>query len=43
VQRNNEMAVEIRERMAKDAEGKQEINMFDTKENKDMLAKATGG
>lgn len=41
VQRNNEMAVEIRERMAKDAEGKQEINMFDTKENKEMLAKAT--
>ena len=43
VQRNNEMAVEIRERMAKDAEGKEEINMFDTKANKNMLAKATGG
>ena len=43
VQRNNEMAVEIRERMAKAAEGKEEINMFDTKENAAMLARATGG
>ena len=43
VRRNNEMAVEIHERMAKAAEGKPEINMFDTKENKDMLAKATAG
>ncbi|NQV57635.1 MAG: glutathione S-transferase N-terminal domain-containing protein [Rhodospirillales bacterium] len=41
VQRNNEMATEIRERMAKDAEGKAEINMFDTKQNKEMLAEAT--
>jgi GST-like protein len=41
VQRNNKMAAEIRERMAKAAEGKQAIKMYDTKDNADRLAKAT--
>jgi len=41
VQRNNKMAAEIRERMTKAAEGKQAINMFDTKDNADRLAQAT--
>ena len=41
VQRNNKMAAEIRERMAKAAEGKTAINMFDTKDNAERLARAT--
>jgi GST-like protein len=41
VQRNNKMATEIRERMAKAAEGKQAIKMYDTKDNAERLAKAT--
>ena len=31
----------LRERMTKAAEGKQAINMFDTKDNADRLARAT--
>ena len=42
VQRNNAMAKEIRERMAKAAEGKQSLNLYDTKDNAARLAKATG-
>jgi GST-like protein len=41
VQRNNKMATEIRERMNKAAEGKSAINIFDTKDNAERLAKAT--
>ena len=36
------MAKEIRERMAKAAEGKQSLNLYDTKDNAARLAKATG-
>jgi GST-like protein len=43
VQRNNKMAAEIRERMTKAAEGKTAINMFDTKDNAERLARATKG
>jgi GST-like protein len=35
------MAAEIRERMSKAAEGKTAINMFDTKDNAERLARAT--
>jgi GST-like protein len=41
VQRNNTMATEIRERMAKEAEGKPAIEMYNTKDNLERLAKAT--
>ena len=42
VRRNNAMATEIRARMAKAAEGKTSINMFDTKDNAERLSRATG-
>jgi GSH-dependent disulfide-bond oxidoreductase len=42
VQRNNKMATEIRARMAKAAEGKTPINMYDTKDNAQRLSRATG-
>ena len=42
VQRNNAMAKEIRERMEKAAEGKQALNIYDTRDNAERLAKATG-
>lgn len=42
VQRNNRLAPEIRERMAKAAEGKTPINMYDTKDNAARLVQATG-
>jgi GST-like protein len=35
------MATEIRERMAKATEGKQAINLYDTKDNAARLASAT--
>jgi GSH-dependent disulfide-bond oxidoreductase len=41
VQRNNAMALEIRERMAKAVEGKETINIYDTKDNAQRLAAAT--
>jgi GST-like protein len=41
VQRNNEMAVEIRARMEKTAEGKSMINMYDTRDNANRLTEAT--
>jgi len=41
VQRNDKMAVEIRARMTRAAEGKAEISMFDTKDNAARLARAT--
>jgi len=41
VQRNNAMATEIRERMAKAAEGKEAVNIYDTKDNAQRLAAAT--
>ena len=41
VQRNDKMATEIRARMAKAAESRQQINMFDTKDNAARLAQAT--
>jgi GSH-dependent disulfide-bond oxidoreductase len=41
VQRNNKMATEIRERMAKAAEGKEAVNIYDTKDNAQRLAAAT--
>ncbi len=43
VQRNNKMANEIRERMNKAAEGKEAVNIYDTKDNAARLTKATGG
>ena len=42
VQRNNKLATEIRARMAKAAEGKTPINMYDTKDNAQRLSRATG-
>jgi len=42
VQRNNKMADEIRARMAKAAEGKTAIDMFNTQDNAARLARATG-
>lgn len=41
VQRNNTMANEIRDRMTKAAEGKEAVNIYDTKDNAARLAKAT--
>jgi GST-like protein len=41
VQRNNAMAAEIRARMAKKAEGKPTVNIYDTKDNNERLTKAT--
>lgn len=41
VQRNNEMAVEIRTRMEKAAKGKPPIDMYDTKDNAERLARST--
>ncbi|SET33390.1 GST-like protein [Nitrosospira multiformis] len=43
VQRNNEMAAEIRARMEKAAKNKSVINMYDTKDNGERLARATSG
>ena len=43
VQRNNAMAIEIRERMTRAAEGKPAVNIYDTKDNAERLNKATGG
>ena len=42
VQRNNQMADEIRARMTKAAEGKTQISMYDTKDNAARLSQATG-
>lgn len=42
VQRNNKMADEIRARMNKAAEGKTPIEMFNTADNAQRLARATG-
>ena len=41
VQRNDKMAVEIRARIEKQAEGKVAVNIYDTKDNAERLAKAT--
>lgn len=41
VQRNNQMAAEIRGRMDKAAEGKKAIDIYDTKDNAERLARAT--
>jgi GST-like protein len=41
VQRNNSMAMEIRERMNKAAEGKPPVNIYDTRDNAARLAQAT--
>ncbi len=41
VQRNNAMAAEIRARMSKAAEGKEAVNIYDTKDNAARLAEAT--
>ena len=41
VQRNNTMTIEIRERMNKAAEGKPPVNIYDTKDNAERLAKAS--
>ena len=43
VQRNNQMTTEIRERMNKAAAGKPAVNIYDTKDNAERLAKASGG
>ena len=40
VQRNNAMALEIRERMNKAAESKPAVNIYDTRDNAERLAKA---
>ena len=42
VRRNNTMTTEIRARMNKAAEGKPPVNIYDTKDNAERLAKATG-
>ncbi|SOD41057.1 glutathione S-transferase N-terminal domain-containing protein [Nitrosovibrio sp. Nv4] len=42
VQRNNEMAAEIRARMEKAAEGRPPIDMYDIKDNTERLTRATG-
>ncbi len=42
VQRNNQMAIEIRTRIEKASEGKEPINIYDTKDNEMRLTKATG-
>jgi GST-like protein len=41
VQRNNQLAAEIRARMAKAAEGQVQINIYDTRDNAERLARAT--
>jgi len=41
VQRNNKLADEIRARMAKAAEGKEAVNIYDTRDNAERLTKAT--
>ncbi len=41
VQRNNQMATEIRTRMDKAAEGRHSIDIYDTKDNSERLAHAT--
>jgi GST-like protein len=41
VQRNNQMTAEIRARMAKAAEGRAPIDIYDTKDNAERLARAT--
>ncbi|MEO8996223.1 MAG: glutathione S-transferase family protein, partial [Nitrosospira sp.] len=41
VQRNNEMATKIRERMEKAAESRSHINIYDTKDNAERLTRAT--
>lgn len=41
VQRTNGMAAEIRVRMAKEAEGRAQIDIYDTKDNAERLARAT--
>ena len=41
VQRNNALAAEIRERMTRAAEGKEAVNIYDTKDNAERLARAT--
>jgi GST-like protein len=43
VQKNNRLATEIRERMNKAAEAKPAVNIYDTKDNAERLAKATKG
>jgi GST-like protein len=42
VQRNNAMAADIRARMTKAAEGREAVNIYDTKDNAARLSKATG-
>ena len=42
VQRNNAMAIEIRERMTRAGEAKPPVNIYDTKDNAARLGKATG-
>ena len=41
MQRNNAVALEIRERMNKAAESKPAVNIYDTRDNAERLAKAT--
>jgi len=41
VQRNDKMSTEIRERMNKQAEGKEAVNIYDTKDNNARLTAAT--
>jgi GSH-dependent disulfide-bond oxidoreductase len=41
VQRANQMAAEIRARMAKQAEGQAQIDIYDTRDNAERLARAT--
>ena len=43
VQRNNQLAGEIRVRMNKAAEGKTAVNIYDTRDNAERLARATRG
>ena len=43
VQRNNQLAGEIRARMNKAAEGKTVVNIYDTRDNAERLARATRG
>jgi GST-like protein len=41
VRRNNEMAIEIRERMEEAAKNRPHINIYDTRDNAERLAQAT--
>ena len=41
VQRTNQMAAEIRARMAEAAEGQTQIDIYDTRDNAERLARAT--